>query len=309
MIKLKEEQEKLLENIISKLESERASLDQNKGQNRPKIEEANSKIVEAYSQLSQVREEKTNLIDEREKDHARDTWEQTKAATDTMNMMAAGLAQIIDQSGQGLARENPNDVVAREFAAQNQIVIEQQLTGHQQVADNPSKDLKSPQDLLKDEVKKIEDGIKDAYEASGKTELPERPKPDAQLKWENDIAQKEKDQNDSYQKQTNALDKNKLMLEIQMEDAKKFSDAEKKLGQLKPLEEVLKKEGEKIEGKHENAKEELNREKETLQKAVESTKEMEQAARNKEIQAQREEFERQREIERQRQLEEQNRTR
>ena len=308
MIKFKEEQEKILKNTISNLESQRASLDQLKEQNQQKIEDLNSKIVDAYSELSQVREEEEVLKDERKEERKRDIHENVieplKEVSEKMPEVAAGLAQIMDQSGQALVQQNSNDIAMREFTAQNQVVIEQQKDAHQAVATNPSQDTKSLQDIVKDEYSKIEDGLKEAYEMTGKTELPERVKTEVEVKWKNDIAEKQYKINETHEKQLKALNDNNAVLVIQKMDLKKFPNAEKRLEQLKPIERAMEKEYKNIEDKFKDGNEDILKEKIVFEKAVEkaNSDRMEGVEREKAIHGQRVEFERQREIEKLRKL-------
>lgn len=136
----------------------------------------------------------------------------------------------------------------------------------------------------------------------------EGPKVEAQVKWENDIAQQEQKLQETHQRQMEALDRNRVMLEIQQEDAKKFPDADKKLEQLKPMDETLKREEEKLNKNLNEGQEAIERHREALQKAMDETRHLQEAERQAEIERQRE-LAWQREIERQRQLEEQNRSR
>lgn len=167
-----------------------------------------------------------------------------------------------------------------------------QLT-HEFIVESPSKDLKSPQDVLKDEVKKINDGIKDAYEASGKTELPERKnlKSDASVKWENDIYEKGQRLLEEYDRKLAALGKNKTILEKEKDGAD-----EKKLKQLEPMDELMKKEEATINTKLNEGINKFKEEKAALEKAVEMTKHLEGAEREKAIQEQREMIKRQRQL-------------
>lgn len=230
--------------------------------------------------------------------------------------IAKGISDLLDQSGQAFSQAQALEEAHRIAVAQNQIVIEQQVVQEQSpYLTNTDENLKTVEELaegkardLREQTKEMEDRVKDAYEESN--QIPEPKVPEAARKWKQDLVEKENTLNNSVQNQLNAIEKNKAMLEIQIEDAKKFPDAEKKINQLNTLNEVLINEEKKVNNKLVDGANEILREKEALQKAVESSKNIVDAGdQQKAIQDQRKEFERQREIEKQRQLEEQNRNR
>ena len=230
--------------------------------------------------------------------------------------IAKGFSELLDQSGQAFSQAQALEEAHRIAVAQNEIVIEQQVVQEQSPyltnSDDNVRTVKEHAEIkeqdLKEHTKELEDRVKDAYEETNL--IPEPKVPEAARKWKQDLVETEKALNNSVHNQLNAIEKNKAILEIQIEDAKKFPDAEKKLNQLNPLNEVLKNEEEKVNNKLKDGVNEILREKEALQKAIESSKNYANALdQQKAIQDQRKEFERQREIEKQRQLEEQNRNR
>lgn len=136
-------------------------------------------------------------------------------------------------------------------------------------------------------------------------------KNDAAKEWEKDINEKEVEFNKeevtlkkSYHSEMKSLEENKVRQEI---DAKKFPDSEKKLELLKTLEKVINDEAKNIENKFNKGIEEINKEKESIQiereafqKAIATTKPLEEKERPNKIQELRQEFERRHELERQR---------
>jgi len=118
---------------------------------------------------------------------------------------------------------------------------------------------------------------------------------DAAKEWGNDIDKKETALNESHESKLQTLEHNNVMQESQLKDAKKEGYEEK----LVELDKTIETERENINNKFEKEIEKIVKEKDALENAIDSTKELEGAERNKEIEKQRQEFERQQQIERQ----------
>lgn len=171
--------------------------------------------------------------------------------------------------------------------------------GHEIVIENPSKDLMTPEQMIAKIKQDFEGKMVEGYEAGRPEKNVEKPEKDAAKEWENDIKAKEAVLQQEQDRKLQTLEQNKVMQESQLKDAKKDGYEDK----LKELDKVIDKEKERIEANFKKEMEPIEKEKQALQKAIDSTKDMEKNERNQEIERQRKEFERQQELERQKQNE------
>lgn len=122
---------------------------------------------------------------------------------------------------------------------------------------------------------------------------------DAAKEWEKDINKKEADLNDKHSSLLQTLEQNKVMQESQLKDSKKDGYEEK----LTQLNTGIDKEKAQINDKFIKDTKEIDKEKQALQNAIDSTKGLQGNERNQEIEKQRKEFDRQQELERKKEQE------
>ncbi len=263
-------QEKALKEHLKELEAKEKSLEQDKNQNQADLEQVKSDIIKTYEDISKISESINRL--EQNPENIKSQIETIASGADLSGKIpeaVAGIVQFLDQSSEAIESQNINEKVLNELNARNPIVIEQQIDLHDAELKKPIENILSLEDAVKKDADDMKEKIEIAYDHSQAKEREDsQAKNDAKTEWEKDIDIRENELNKSYKSQMEALEKNKIMLEIQKEDAKKFNDAERKLENLKPMEELMKEEETNINNKFNDAMEEIKREREAIQDGI-----------------------------------------
>jgi hypothetical protein len=274
--KLHEEEKMLLSQLNGLRQKANEQKEVPEKQNEQK--EIEGLIAHRESMLKEVRNEIKSLEgNELENDRVRKlTTKEAAAAVFEMSRAVLGMAEDnvkFQQELAGMIQQKPPAI---------EIVVENPSPGNkslEQVVADQWKDINKELEGLKDEVKR-EDRVKDEAK-----------------EWEKSIAEKEAPLQKERERQLQNLETNIVWQESYLNERKK-DGYEQKLEQLKVEQ---KERSQAIEENFKKQMEPIEKEKDALKLAIESTKDMTWEDRNREIERQRKEFERQLELEKEKQ--------